>query len=168
MKDDPVMLLVHDRPAPLETVRSQLGNQDGEIRRARSCAEAALLLWSDPPPHVLLTDISLPDGNWADVLKLAEGAAQPVNVIVVSPFWDVGFYIAVIERGAFDFLVPPLATADLLYTVQSAIANALFRRRQLARRSPPLSSGSEGGASAGRGDSLNLENSESVGEEYIV
>lgn len=166
MKDNPVTLLVYDRPAPLETVRTQLGNQDGEIRHARSCGEAALLLWSDAPPHLVLTDISLPDGNWADVLKLAEGAPAPVNVIVVSPFWEVGFYIGVIERGAFDFLVPPLATIDLLYTAHSAIADALSRRRQPAGQSLPLSSGAEDGGSAGRGDSLDSEDSESVGEEH--
>ena len=165
MKTNPITLLVHDRPAPLATVGSQLASQGSELRHARTCGEAAAILWSNAPPHVVLTDVSLPDGNWTDVLKLAEGAPEAVNVIVVSPFWEIGFYIDTVECGAFDFLAPPFVPDDVLLTVQSAIANALYSRRQPARQRTPTRAGADPGQAAGTQAPDDLERPEVVEEE---
>jgi DNA-binding NtrC family response regulator len=133
-------LLVQVRPGPFDALRLALEEQAVEIRTARNCGEAALDLWSDRPPHLVFTDVQLADGNWADVLTLASKASAPVNVIVVAPLVDVSFYVRAIERGAFDFVVPPLATPELLHVVRSAAENALARRRRQAATAPPQDS----------------------------
>jgi FixJ family two-component response regulator len=53
-----------------------------------------------------------------------------VNVIVVAPFVDISFYVRAIERGAFDFIVPPLSDPELLHVVRIAAENALSRRQK--------------------------------------
>jgi FixJ family two-component response regulator len=88
---------------------------------------------------LVFTEIQLADGNWADVLTLAAKAAAPVNVIVLAPFADVSFYVQVIERGAFDFIVPPLSGPELLHVVRIATENALSRRRKHTAVLPPAS-----------------------------
>ena len=137
MKENMKALLVQARHEPLDALRLALEEQSIDILMARSCAEAALALWSDCPPPLVFTGIQLADGNWADVLTLAAKASAPVNVIVVAPFADVGFYLQAIERGAFDFIVPPLSDPELQHVVRIAAENALSRRRQQAALSPP-------------------------------
>lgn len=130
MKENIKALLLRVRHDPLDGLRLALEEQSIDILIARSCGEAALALWSDNPPHLVFTEVQLADGNWADVLTLAGKAPAPVNVIVVAPFVDVSFYVQVIERGAFDFIVPPLSAPELLHVVTIAAENAISRRRK--------------------------------------
>jgi DNA-binding NtrC family response regulator len=121
-------LLVQARHDPLDALRMALEEHSIHISSAKTCGEAALALWSDCPPHLVFTEVQLADGNWADVLTLAAKASAPVNVIVVARFADVSFYVQAIERGAFDFIVPPLSDPELLHVVSIAADNALRRR----------------------------------------
>ena len=124
------VLLVQARVDPQDTLRVALEELSLEIRIARSCGEAALALLSDRPPHLVFTDVQLSDGHWGDVLTLAATALLPVNVIVVASHVDVGFYISAIERGAFDFIVPPISAPELLHIVRTAAESSQTRRRQ--------------------------------------
>ncbi|MGO8819276.1 MAG: response regulator [Terriglobia bacterium] len=130
-KESVKALLVQARHDPLDALRMALEEHSIHISTAKSCGEAALALWSDCPPHLVFTEVQLADGNWADVLTLAAKASAPVNVIVVAPFADVSFYVHAIERGAFDFIVPPLSDPELLHVVSIAADNALRRRPKL-------------------------------------
>jgi DNA-binding NtrC family response regulator len=130
MKETISALLVQARPYPLDALRLALEEQSIEIRTVRNCGEAALALWSDRPPHLVFTETQLSDGNWANILTLAAKACAPVNVIVVAPQVDVILYIQAVERGAFDFIVPPLSDPELLHVVRIAAENALTRRRE--------------------------------------
>ena len=136
MKESIRALLVQARHDPLDALRLALEEQSIDISTAKNCGQAALALWSDCPPHLVFTEIHLADGNWADVLTLASKACAPVNVIVVAPFADVSFYVQAIERGAFDFIVPPLSDPELMHVVRIAADNALSRRRKLATALP--------------------------------
>lgn len=137
MKENIRALLVQARHDPLDALRMALEEQSIDIYTAKNCAQAALALWSDYPPHLVFTEIQLADGNWSDVLTLAAKASAPVNVIVVAPFADVTFYVQAIERGAFDFIVPPLSDPELLHVVRIAAENALVRRRKHDAALPP-------------------------------
>jgi DNA-binding NtrC family response regulator len=123
-------LLVQARYDPLDPLRMALEEQSIEIHTARNCAEASLALWADRPPHIVFTEVKFVDGNWADVLSVAEKAHAPVNVIVVAPLVDINFYVQAIECGAFDFIVPPLSDPELLHVVRNAAENALTRRQK--------------------------------------
>ena len=132
MKENIKALLVQARHNPLDPLRLALEEQSIATLTARNCGEAALALWSDRPPHLVFTEIQFTDGNWTDVLTLADKASEPVNVILVAPFADVTFYVQAIERGAFDFIVPPLSNSELLHVVRIAAENALSQRQKEA------------------------------------
>jgi len=132
MEEDVKALLVQVRPGPLEALQLALMEQSIEIRTVKNCGDAEHILCSDWSPHMVFTDVHLADGNWADVLTLASNATAPVNVIVVARFIDMKFYIQAIERGAFDFIVPPFARLELQHVVRIATENALARRGKLA------------------------------------
>jgi DNA-binding NtrC family response regulator len=128
MQERITALLVHDRPEPMAYIRRALECQSIETQSVRTCDEANQVLWGHQPPHLVLADTRLPDGSWEDVVLLAAGAPAPVNVIVVSEVVDIAFYLEAIQRGAFDFLVPPMSLADFNHVVRCAVDNALRRR----------------------------------------
>ena len=121
-------LLVHHNSETLSILRAALERQGLHFTHAESRAQAKRLLGGLNPAPLVFTDTQLPDGTWADILALAERAAQPVNVIVVSRVVDTRFYVEAIETGAFDFLAPPFAATDLAYVVRSASDNVRARR----------------------------------------
>lgn len=109
-------LLVSDGNEAFEKLELALHSQGIEARRARDSAEMLLLLEQPDSPQVIFTDTTLPDGTWVDVLRLAAGHSVPV--IVVSRLVDLELYAASLERGAFDFIVPPFVGADLAHLVR--------------------------------------------------
>ena len=121
-------LLVHDRPEPTGSLRRALESQCIETQSVRTCHEASQALWGRRPPHLVLADTRLPDGSWEVVVNLAARAPAPVNVIVVSEVVDIALYLEVIQRGAFDFIVPPMSLSDFAHVVWSAVDNAQRRR----------------------------------------
>jgi DNA-binding NtrC family response regulator len=123
-------VLVEARPGSFDRLRLALEAQSLKVFIAKNCVEAALSMWSACPPHLVFTDVHLTDGSWEDLLALAAQAPVAVNVIVVAPFVDVPFYIQAIERGAYDFIVPPLEGQELEHVVRTAAENVMGRRRR--------------------------------------
>ena len=125
-------LIVLDQHELFHTLREALEGQSLNVITASNCAEAALVLWSDCPPHLVFTGTHLADGDWQSVLRLATRASAAVNVVVVAPFVDISLYLQVIERGAFDFIVPPLSAPELQHVVRTAAENMFTQRRRRA------------------------------------
>ncbi len=121
MREKISALLVHDQDDPFRALKLALESQGIQTRRVRSCNDAFSLLVQPDPPALVFTDTELPDGTWAEMLSLAVKACDPVCVIVVSRFVDIKLYIEVIERGAFDFIVPPFGASDLSHIVRCAV-----------------------------------------------
>jgi len=129
-------VLVHHNSDTLAQLKSALERQGMRTLHAESHAQAKRLLGGLNPAPLVFTDTQLPDGTWADILAVAEKAAQPVNVIVVARVVDTRFYVQTIEAGAFDFLAPPFVAIDLAYVVRSALNNVIARRTALPANYP--------------------------------
>jgi DNA-binding NtrC family response regulator len=133
MSEMPLAMLVTDRPLWGSGLKGLLESRGFAVYVAPNCAEATLLLHSHTPPHIVFTDMQLVDGSWAGMLSLAERTPLAVNVIVVSANVDIDSYVQVLERGAFDFIVPPFEVSEIDHIVRCAIGNTLLRR-QLQRK----------------------------------
>ena len=120
-------LIVYDEAEPVQDVERILLNQGMRTRHVHTCSEATTALREPGQPALVLTDTSLPDGTWADVLTAARVPPTTVPVIVVSRFVDIKLYCHVMESGAHDFVVPPLTPADLDYIVRGAILKGSTR-----------------------------------------
>jgi hypothetical protein len=57
-----------------------------DLRRSRAHGDANA-------SQLVFTDTSLPDSTWADVVKMANEVASPVDVIVVGAKEDMGLYV---------------------------------------------------------------------------
>ena len=132
MKEQISALLLHELGDSLVPLREALEGQAMEVCWMRNCQEASTILLGANPPHLVFTEIDLPDGTWRDIVKLAVKAQKAVNVIVVARLADVRFYLETIVSGAFDFIVPPLTGFELGHVVRCAAENAFNRREALA------------------------------------
>jgi len=124
-------LLLHNRPHPLELLQHALNPLPVQTASVRTCAELKRLI-PKALPYIIFCDTILPDGTWEDVVKLADRAPAPVNVIVVGANDDMKLYVSVLEGGAFDFIVPPFEAQSLEFVVTSAARNASLRRKTQA------------------------------------
>jgi DNA-binding NtrC family response regulator len=125
-------LLIHDRPVPFESLKSALKLLNIEASSVRSI-ESAKRLIPQTEPHMIFTDTTLPDGSWAEVIKLADESDVATRVIVVSPQRDIKLYWAAFEKGAYDFILPPFELEWLDLIVQRA-GDDVRRRRQAQSR----------------------------------
>jgi len=132
MKEQISALLLHELGDSLEPLKLALEGQSMEVCWMRNCQEASTLLLGENPPHLVFTEIVLPDGTWADIVNLAVKAQKHVNVIVVARLADVGFYLKTIVSGAYDFIVPPLTGHELTHVVRCAAENVSSRREAQA------------------------------------
>jgi DNA-binding NarL/FixJ family response regulator len=126
MKGRACALLVYHQEYPLRDLRPLLDRLGIESVRARSCAEARLLLASPAPPCLVFTDTDLPDGSWAESVTFAARICRPVPVIVVSRALDRALCLDSLETGAAEFIVPPFRAADVAYVVEGALLGLLF------------------------------------------
>jgi len=126
-------LLIHDQEQPLANLRLALEKQSVGTVRARSCAEALDILNRDNAPLVVFTDLTVSDGSWADALRLARQTKRPVDLVIVSQLVDVPLYIAAMESGAFDFMVPPFGDDDVAFVVKRATDDVERRSGRKAR-----------------------------------
>lgn len=123
-------LLVYTRDDTFKDLLQVLKALDIKVLHARSCREASHLLKDDSEIDLVFAGTGLQDGVWADVLDLAQGSRSYLPVIVVSRMVDVGFYLEVLEKGAFDFVTPPFRTSDIAHIVRSAIYKGLVSVKQ--------------------------------------
>lgn len=100
------------------------------VIHARNCREVSLLLKRHTEVDLVFAGITVADGRWTDVLKLAHKSNRFLPVIVVSPVVDIGLYLDAIEKGAFDFITPPILASDLAHIIRSAIYKELVSVKQ--------------------------------------
>lgn len=120
--------LVSDGDESLENLRVLLKAQGIELWMSRSCAEAGRLL-EQTRPELIFTTTEHADGTWRDVIALAGKAVAPTNVIVVGKHQSIRLYLAVMECGAFDYILPPFEPEAIGHVVRVA-AEDVRRRRE--------------------------------------
>jgi DNA-binding NtrC family response regulator len=131
VEENMTALLVYNEEEPLDDLHVRLENLKVRTRRALSCREAAQLIAGGLIPHMIFTDMELPDGTWRDVIQIAASSETPISVIIVSRQVDIKAYIETIECGAYDFIVPPFATADLNHVLRGAVWHMVNRGGKL-------------------------------------
>jgi DNA-binding NtrC family response regulator len=78
------ILIVDDDPLMLECVKLLLQGEGYDILSAGTVAEA-MALAKQKPPHMLITDISLPDGQGSEIAAGMEGDFTAIALTGFSP-----------------------------------------------------------------------------------
>lgn len=143
MKTVRSVLLVHNEPDAFRGLEEMLHEQEIRTAQAHQCAEARSLLKEAGPVDLVLTDVTLADGTWKDIIRMVHKAAKQTPVIVMSRVVSMKLYLDTQDAGAADFIVPPMAPRDLAYTLTTAVertlAPAFDRQRTRPRGTQPIS-----------------------------
>ena len=99
---------------------SELQFVDAEVRTAEDFSSAREQLGADPNIDVVITDLTLPDGNWCDIFKYLVDEGIGANVVVTAPFADERLWSEILWRGAYDLLVETYENFELKRVVEGA------------------------------------------------
>jgi two-component system response regulator PrrA len=114
------VLVVDDEADFLATYERLLRRQGYEVVTATSRATGLAALAGEPP-HLVISDVRLPDGDGLDVVRAARGLPEPMPVIVVTGYPSHQTRRAALAAGATTFLAKPFAAAVLLAAIRSSV-----------------------------------------------
>ena len=83
-------------------------------------------------PDLILSDIRMPGLDGIELLKKVKEHAPSVDVVLMTAFDDMPTVVRAMREGAFDFLVKPLETTELMAVLERASADRIAR--DLAKR----------------------------------
>ena len=122
MKASMAMLVM--APERRRSLELNLESLNVKILPAGSCQEARILLKESPPVSVVITDVSLTDGNWCDVFRCLVDSGIHASVVVSSRLADERLWSEVLWRGAYDVLVEPYDAQEVRRIVEGALRAA--------------------------------------------
>ena len=121
------VLIVDDEPSILRVLSLCL-RRAGYACETQSDPKAALnRLLSDPPVHILLTDVVMPGVDGLDMIRILREEGAFTQVIVMTAYSSVDRIMEAYRLGASDFLPKPFGSLDQVVDVVRA-AEARYHR----------------------------------------
>jgi DNA-binding response OmpR family regulator len=114
-------VLVVDDEADFLTTYERLLSRQGYLVSVATSRAAGLAHIAREHPHLVISDLRLPDGDGLDVVRAARGLADPPSVIVVTGYPSDDARRAALAAGATAFLAKPFAAAGLLAAIRSSL-----------------------------------------------
>ncbi len=74
------------------------------------------------PVQVVVTDTTLPDGDWRRVLEIVDQSCRKIEVVVCLRLGDPKLWLDVLELGGYDVLVEPFTHNEVRRIVEAAAA----------------------------------------------
>jgi len=109
----------------LEEAISEMGGVGGEtlaVGTARQASDAV----REFQPHLIVVDISLPDGDGLEILREAKQLHPDIDAVVVTGSSAIDHAIEALRAGATDYLLKPLRPVQL-----EAVFQRVAERRRL-------------------------------------
>jgi len=131
------ILIVDDVDDSSEVLQIML-NWEGFVTQIASSGEEALACVAAQPPDLVLLDLGLPGLGGCEVTSLLKNgfATKDIPVMIISGRGDDATKLRVMNAGAVDFMLKPVARADLCQRVRSI----LRRQAPTSRPGPPSQS----------------------------
>jgi DNA-binding NtrC family response regulator len=127
MAKDILALVVSAETDSSQGLQRELQRQAIKTRQVRTCTEAKQFFEREEKPDIIFSDASVPDGTWADVLRMARKEQAAAEVVVVSRLPNTKLYMDVMDGGGFDFIAPPFSQAEIAHVLQTATVDASKR-----------------------------------------
>jgi two-component system, NtrC family, response regulator AtoC len=124
------ILLIEDEPLFGAELVRHFRREGWDVRLARNLAEAReALVTQRRDPMVVLSDMSLPDGNALDLLEDVRRLAAPSEWVFLTGYGGVADSVRALRLGAYDFLEKPCDSARLDLVVAGAARSARAQLR---------------------------------------
>lgn len=120
----PVVLLVLPQGERRNTLLSHLESLKLTAAAVGTFREVRERLRDDPRVDIVITEVSLRDGNWCDVLGCVVSRGVDARVVVSSPVADERLWSEVLWRGVYDVLVEPYDPLEVRRILDGALRSA--------------------------------------------
>ncbi len=117
-----VLLVMPRECSPL--LLKVLKSLDVDVLAVEDCQQARELLQTRPAVEVIITQVTLADGNWCDLFKYLVDRHSQASVVVSSPQAYERLWCEVLWRGAYDLLVEPYKSDEVSRVVEGALRAA--------------------------------------------
>ncbi|MBI3694604.1 MAG: hypothetical protein HY238_07155 [Acidobacteria bacterium] len=98
-----------------------------EIVRVPNCTQARRILEECPDVRTVLTELTLPDGDWRTVVDVVAACCVNTEVVVLGRAVDARLRRHVLDSGAYDLLVEPCRPGEVGRVVGGAVLTS-YRR----------------------------------------
>ncbi|HZP85455.1 MAG TPA: sigma-54 dependent transcriptional regulator [Burkholderiales bacterium] len=124
------LLLIEDEPLLREELVRHFRRGDWSVCSAATLAQARrALIQDDLQPLVVVSDMSLPDGNALDLLETARVRTDASEWLFLTGYGGVADSVRALRLGAYDFLEKPCDLERLDLVVAGAARSARAQRQ---------------------------------------
>lgn len=124
------LLIIEDETLLGTELQRHFRREGWEVSWVRSIAEAETLLFSESlSPLIVLSDMSLPDGNGLDLLESVRQKKLPGEWLFLTGYGTVPDSVRALKLGALDFLTKPCDLARLDLIIAAATRSGRAQRR---------------------------------------
>jgi two-component system, NtrC family, response regulator PilR len=125
------ILFISGRPEDALHLSRMLHALPLELEHAQSLRQARIRL-QQQEFDVILTEATLPDGKWLDVLHLVRECPRETEVIVTDPQADARFWAEALNLGAYDLLAQPFYEPEVRRILYNACSRPPFQTHSMA------------------------------------
>ena len=127
------VLIIEDEDATRERIVSLVSHDPMfDVQSAGTLAEARRLVVLSMP-HLVLTDLLLPDGHATVFIREIVTRSPSVLIVVISVFGDPKSVINAIQAGASGYVLKDMMADQLLVIVRRSLAGECYISPQVAR-----------------------------------
>jgi two-component system response regulator PilR (NtrC family) len=109
----PRILVVDDERSIRDVISIALRHENYEVATADGVGSALDQIRRGPPPDVLISDLSMPDGSGVDVLRALKERSPGSVGLLLTAFASAETAVEAMRLGAVDYLTKPFDVADL-------------------------------------------------------
>ena len=118
---DPAILLIDDVPLILDLLQDILESKGYRVLRSETGTQVTEILDRDDV-SLVFCDVSLPDINGVEVLRMIKQHTPETQVIMISGQQDFNVAREVLRERALDYLVKPFTQAEVVEAVEQGVA----------------------------------------------
>jgi two-component system response regulator AtoC len=123
------LLIIEDEKLLGAELQRYFRRQGWEVEWTRTLRDSEQLLQQGLDPLVVLSDMSLPDGNCLDLLETARRQGMGGEWVILTGYGSVPDSVRALRLGAFDFLEKPCEHDRLQLVISGAARSASAQRR---------------------------------------
>lgn len=126
----PSVMVVDDEVPITEVIERALQyHDDWTVRSFNDPLDALEAIKSDPP-HVLVTDINMPNMDGLELTSEAMKLIRDLPVIIMTGNGDVSMAVRAMRLGARDFLQKPISLMKLRQSIEAEVDYAMEKREE--------------------------------------
>jgi len=122
------ILIADEQPLLLRTLGRALDGEGYEVLLATT-GEEALAALKEQKPELALVSVVLPGPSGIDVLREAKTILPSTLFIMMSAQHSVDIAVKAMKLGAYDYVLKPFQTGEILHSVQRAAETLALRVR---------------------------------------